>query len=182
MRSWKLGLLGVGALALASVGRAEGDDGAARAQVSVKVGAFFPGDGGMRAQAASAWWYAGVDIQPVLSRKPANGALHLGADLSMRTAGGKTVFIMPLLAKVTWDLTPPDEPSRLYGGLGPGIYMMNTRYSGLIRKPGLQFVAGADLSERVYAEVTYDWVSAFYDGQDNPLRADGLKVAVGVRF
>jgi hypothetical protein len=150
--------------------------------VSLKTGAFFPVQGTMRNETANEWWYIGVDVDPGFRYKPANGTVHFGADFDFRQAQGRGVFTIPLLAKVTWPITPATSNVRLYGGLGPGAYFINSRHSGAVVKPGMQFVAGLDLGERVYIEAAYDWVSAFYDDRDTPLRADAVKVALGIRF
>lgn len=155
---------------------------AGRWQVSLKCGAFFPGHGAMRDEAGHEWWYVGVDLDPGFQYKPGNGTVRLGADFDFRDAQGRGVFTIPVTAKVTWPISPKTEALRMYGGLGPGVYFINSRYSGAVVKPGLQFVAGMDLGDRAFVEVAYDWVSAFYDSNGTPLRADGVKAAFGIRF
>ncbi len=150
--------------------------------VSLKIGAYYPVHGTMRSQTASEWWYLGLDVDPGFRYKPANGTVHFGADFDFRQSQGRGVFATPLLAKVLWPITPAGEEIRLYGGLGPGVYFINSRHSGQVVKPGLQFVAGLDLGERVYVEAAYDWVSAYYDDLGTPLRSDAIKVALGIRF
>jgi hypothetical protein len=162
------------------VARANAEPG--QCQVSVKCGAFFPGHGAMRDQAAHEWWYVGLDLDPGFQCKPANGTVRFGADFDFRDAEGRGVFTIPLTAKVTWGISPKTEALRLYGGLGPGVYFINSRHSGAVVKPGLQFVAGLDLGDSAFVEVAYDWVGAFYDSEGTPLRADGVKAAFGVRF
>ncbi|MBM3494134.1 MAG: hypothetical protein FJX72_07425, partial [Armatimonadetes bacterium] len=70
-------VLGLVALVQSGV-RADMGDG--RVTVSLKGGAFFPVHGAMKDQASDAWWYLGVDVDPGLRYKPANGTVHLGVD------------------------------------------------------------------------------------------------------
>jgi hypothetical protein len=174
----------VTALALAgSMPRAaRADLGTDRWTISLKGGAFFPVHGAMKDQTRAEWWYAGIDLDPGLLYKPAGGVVHFGADVNLRDVNGRGVFSIPVLAKIIWPITSPADPVYFYGGLGPGAYFINSRYSGAVTKPGVQFVAGINLGERVYIETAYDWVSAFYDDTGTALRADGLKVALGIRF
>ncbi len=162
--------------------KASADDGEARLTFSLKAGAFFPVHGTMRSETASEWWYLGVDLDPGFRYKPANGTVHFGVDFDFRQAQGRGVFTIPLTAKVLWPIAPLGDSGHFYGGLGPGVYIMNSRHSGQVIKPGLQFVAGMDLGSHVYLEAAYDWVGAFYDDRNTPLRADAVKVALGVRF
>ena len=161
---------------------ARADDEASRWVISAKIGPFYPVHGTMRSETAREWWYLGVEVDPVFRYKPANGTVRFAADFDFRDAQGRGVFTIPLLAKVTWPIATSESGTRLYGGLGPGVYFINSRYSGAVVKPGLQFVAGVNLGQRVFVEAAYDWVSAFYDDNDTPLRADAVKIALGIRF
>ncbi len=175
--------MSVAATVLASAPlRAPAQNEPGRWQVSLKCGAFFPGQGTMRDQATGEWWYAGIDLDPGFRYRPDNGTIRFGVDFDFRATEGRTVFTIPVLAKVTWPISTASETARLYGGLGVGSYFMNSRYSGAVVKPGAQFIAGIELGPKLFIEASYDWVSAFYDDEGNALRADGIKVAVGVRF
>ncbi|NLI00737.1 MAG: hypothetical protein GX446_14735 [Chthonomonadales bacterium] len=184
MRSVFTWVVAVGVMVMiagsASVARADSDE--TGLTVSAKLGVFYPVHGTMRSQTAREWWYVGVDLDPGFRYKPANGTVHFGVDFDYRDAQGRGVFTIPLLAKVTWPITTSEEEPRLYGGLGPGAYFINSRYSGAVLRPGMQFVAGVNLGDRAFVEAAYDWVGAFYDDAGTPVRADALKFAIGIRF
>lgn len=177
-------VLGTLALALCSAGTARAQDFEPLPvhPWSVKLGLFIPTNGSLKDQVADTWWYAGVDYKPNLRYRPLSGDVHLGVDFAFRDQGSKSVFSIPLLAKILWPITPTESRIRAYGGLGAGLYFINTRFIGGTTQPGLQFVAGVDLTERLFAEVAYDWVGGFTDDLGAGIRVDGVKLAGGVRF
>jgi opacity protein-like surface antigen len=149
---------------------------------AVKAGGFLALDGNLKDQTSDLWWFVGLEYHPNFRHRLLNGDVYFGVDFSFRDSGGKTVFSLPLLAKIVWDLTPSAAHTHIYAGLGGGIYFINTRFIGATTQPGLQVIAGVNVTENIFVEVNYNYVSGFTDERLNGLRVDGLNFSIGHRF
>jgi hypothetical protein len=150
---------------------------------SVKLGAFFSNNGGMKAQASETWWYGGVDYFPNFRFRPLRGDVHIGFDARWRSHSSVDFHVLDLNATIRWPLTNPDSSRlRVYGGFGAGIYFVQTAFLKDLTTVGAKFLLGVDLTDRLFIEANYDWVSGFTDNLGNPLRADGVSLAGGYRF
>lgn len=148
---------------------------------AVKAGGSLALNGHLKDQTSDLWWFVGLEYHPNFRYRPLNGDVYFGVDFSFRDTAGKTVFSLPLLAKIVWGLTPTAR-TRVYAGLGGGIYFINTRFIGATTQPGLQVIAGVDVTENIFVEVNYNYVSGFTDRRSNGLRVDGLNFSLGYRF
>ena len=149
---------------------------------AVKAGAFFPTQGTLRNQSGSPYHYIGVDYNPNFTYRPASARTVFSAEFMWRDSGGKTFLTLPLTVRFLWDLTPPESRFRVYGGLGGGVYFINTAFIGGTTQGGLKFTLGVDLNDRWLLETDYDWVGGFTDNLGNGVRTDGLTIALGYRF
>lgn len=174
--------LSVGLLYAVPAARAQVWDEPVTSNWSVKVGAFLPAQGTMRNQTSTAWWVVGVDWDPMFTHNTLDGSVFLSADIMMRSAGGTFVSIIPLTANIVWDITPDEAATRVYGGLGIGVYLVDPVYDSMTVQGGLRFILGMDLTPRVFLQVNYDYVSGFTDDRGAGLRADGVSAVVGCRF
>lgn len=186
-RRWMAAAMGtvLGALALAglsSPAAAQDYEPVQLKKAAVKVGAFIPTNGGLKSDAGSTWWYVGLDYFPGFRHRLANADVGFGADLRFRDSGKVSLFSHSLGAKALWDISPEGSPVVFRAGLGAGIYFSNTKHSGGMTNPGLKFIFSVDLSQRLFVEVNYDWVSGFTDSVSKSIRVDGLTVSAGVRY
>jgi hypothetical protein len=179
---WKAVAFTAMLLYVAGVAQAQDVEPAATKGISVKAGAFFPTHGSLKNQASSVFWAAGADYHPRFRHRLLNGEVVFGAEIAWRDYGGKMVFVLPLTAKLLWTITPPDARIRFYGGLGGGIYFINTPFLGGTTQPGVKFVAGADITPHIFLELHYDYVSGFSDNLGSSVRVDGLTTYLGYRF
>lgn len=149
---------------------------------SIKLGAFLPTQSDMQSQSSDVWWYGGVDYHPNFRYKPANGEVYFGADFEWRQSEQLGYFVIPMTAKIVWNITPAESRHRVYGGVGAGVYFINTGYNSGTTQAGLRFIAGVELSDRLFCEVNYDWVNPFTDNRGTSLRADGVTALLGYRL
>jgi hypothetical protein len=149
---------------------------------AIKAGAFFPTQGALRNQSGSPYHYIGVDFNPNLRYKPLSASTVFSAEFMWRDSGGKTFLTIPLTLRLLWNITPMESRFRVYGGLGGGIYFINTGFIGGTTQAGMKFTLGVDLNERWLIETNYDWVSGFSDNLGNGIRVDGLTFALGYRY
>jgi hypothetical protein len=179
----------IGALAAASL--LGGAAGGARAQDKepmpahhwdVRLGGFVPTQGTLRNQSGSPYYLIGFDYNPDFRYKPAGGTVFFTVDFKFRESGGLSFLTIPLTANIAWGLTPNDSQWRVYGGLGGGVFFINTGFIGGTTQPGARFFVGVDLSHRYFLQVDYDWVGGFTDYRGNGIRVDGLTFAAGYRF
>ena len=170
-------------LLLGPTSAARADDETLPRKWSVKFGAFFSNQGGMKAQAGDTWWFAGADYFPNFRYRPLRGDIKIGFDARWRSSGGAEFHILDLNAKILWPITNPEgSHMRFYGGLGAGVYFIQTAFLNDLTTVGAKFILGLDLTDRLFLEANYDWVSGFTDNLGNPLRADGVSLAAGYRF
>lgn len=150
---------------------------------AVKAGAFFPTNGTLRSQSGTPQMSLGVDYNPNFRYHLHGGTVSFGGELIYRENSGKKYLTIPVVAKVTWDLVQLMEGKfRVYGGVGGGAYFINTGFIGGTTQPGAQFVLGANLNERLFVELNYNYVSGFSDNLGNSVRVDGLNFYIGTRF
>ena len=169
-------------LSLSGAARAQDPEPVETHQWALRAGAFFPTQGTLRNQSGSPYYNFGIDYNPNLRTRPAGGQVYFSVDFKFRESGGLTYLTIPLTANVVWNLTPATSSYRLYGGLGAGIYFINTGFIGGTAQPGARFIVGADFSEYYFVELNYDYVGGFTDNRGNGLRVDGLTFSVGRRF
>ncbi len=151
---------------------------------SVKLGGFLSNNGGMKAQASDLWWAGGIDYFPNLQYRPLKGDIHLGLNAKWRSTAVSDFHIIDLGARIIWPIYNPEsaEGMRIWGGLGIGIYFIDTAFLGNTTQFGGKFSLGVDITKRWFLEVDYDYVAGFTDNQGNSLRADGLTFTGGYRF
>lgn len=148
----------------------------------IKAGVFFPTQGTLHRQAGTPYYVIAADYFPQFRYRPLHADVALGVDLMWRSKGNLSFLTVPLTAKLLWTISPSDWPVRVYGGLGPGVYFINTGFIGETTQAGLKFVAGVDLTQRWFLEANYDWVGGFTDDLGNGVRVDGLTFTAGFRF
>ena len=172
----------VGAVLVApSVARAQGDE-PVRYEWSLKAGAFIPTQATLSREAAEPWWYFGADFNPKFRYRPLGGEVYFSLDFSGRDGGGGSYFSIPLSVRVKWPLTPEESSLKAYGGLGVGVFFINTGYSTGSIQPGGKFFLGVDLSEKWFVELNYDWVGGFTNKLDQGIRVDGVTALLGYRL
>ncbi len=149
---------------------------------AVKLGTFIPTDGHMKAQASNTWWYVGADYFPDFRYKLMKARVGIGADFRFRDTAGFSIFSDSVTIKFLWDLTGPESKTRVYAGLGAGAYIINTPAISSTIQPGIKVILGADLTDRIFVEGNFDWVSGYSDNNGVGLNANGVSAAIGVRF
>ncbi len=170
-------VIGVGTAA-----RAQDPEPAQLHKWDLKAGVFFPTQGALRSQSGSPYINIGVDYHPDLRYRPAGGEIYFNVDFKFRGSGGLSYLTIPLTANIVWNLTPVSTQYRVYGGLGVGAYFINTGFIGGTLQPGVRFIVGADISEKYFLELDYDYTGGFTDSRGNGLRVDGLTFSLGRRF
>ncbi len=172
--------LGVAAVLSGSLGAAQAQDfePTALRHWSLKAGVFLPSDSTLSGQTNSTWTQIGLEYDPHFRTMPLNGKVVFGSDFTWSSSA----FAIPLAVRILWPVTPEDSKVSAYGGLGAAIYFINTPNLGQTIQPGMQFIFGVNLSERVFIEGQYDWVSGFTDNLANSIRVDGIKAQIGFRF
>jgi len=148
----------------------------------VRVGAFFPTQGVLRGQSGSPYYVIGGDYNPNFRYKPAGGNVFFSVDFKFRSSGGLGFLTIPLTANIAWNLTPATSQFRLWAGLGGGVYFINTGFIGGTTQAGGRFFVGADITDRYFLQLDYDWVGGFTDNRGNGVRVDGLTFSAGRRF
>jgi hypothetical protein len=148
----------------------------------LKAGIFLPTQGALRNQSGSPYINIGVDYNPNFRYKPAGGQVYFNVDFKFRESGGLSYLTIPLTANVVWNFTPIGSQYRVYGGIGAGVYFINTGFIGGTTQGGVRFIVGADITEKYFLELDYDYTGGFTDSRGNGLRVDGLTFSVGRRF
>jgi hypothetical protein len=169
-------------LACTTVAARAQDEGEANPRWSLKAGAFFPTQGTLRGQSGSPYYVLGVEFDPDFRYRFEGGRIAFGAEAMFRESRKTRFLTIPLTARITWDITPPTSSSRVYGGLGAGIYFIGTQFEGQTLQPGARFILGADLGERWFIETNYDYVSGFTDSAGNGIKPSGLSLLLGYRY
>ena len=93
-----------------------------------------------RAVESGAEFRDGIQVEP----DSLDAQVVVGADFMWRSSSGLSYLTIPVTARLLWDITPPDARLRVYGGLGGGVYFINTGFIGGTTQAGLKFVVGAD--------------------------------------
>jgi hypothetical protein len=180
---WSVSALGVLLLCAAGIACAQDIEPLpAPSKWNVKVGAFFPTQGNLKDQTSNAWLSLAADYYPNLRYRPLNGDIYLSAGIAFRDAQGSGAFILPIIGKIVWPITPAGSRLRVYGGLGGGVYFINTPFIGGTTQAGAKFILGVDLKDRYFLELNYDYVSGFSDNLGNGLRVDGISLFLGYKF
>jgi hypothetical protein len=179
----------VGALAAASLmvgvvsgARAQDQEPVEPHKWDVRLGAFFPTQGVLRGQAGSPYLVVAGDYNPNFRYKPAGGNVFFSVDFKFRDSGNLSFLTIPLTANIAWNLLPATDKYRLWGGLGGGVYFINTGFIGGTTQAGARFFVGADITDRYFLMLDYDWVGGFTDYRGNGVRVDGLTFSAGYRF
>ena len=149
---------------------------------AIRLGGFVPTQGTLRNQSGSPYYMVAFDYYPNLRYKPLGGDIYLNVDFKWRESGGQGFMTIPVAANVKWNITPDTSDYRVWGGLGAGIYFINTAFIGGTTQPGARFFLGGDITDKWFLEVDYEWVGGFTDGRGNGLRTDGVTFSVGRRF
>ena len=149
---------------------------------SVKAGVFFPTQGTLRSQSGSPYYALGVQFDPDFRYRFEGGRIAFSAEAFYRENKKTRFLTIPLVARITWDITPPDTATRVYGGLGAGMYWISTLHEGSTLQPGARFILGADLGERWFVETNYDYVSGFSDSAGNGIKPGGISIMLGYRY
>jgi len=149
---------------------------------AVKLGMFLATEGDMKDQAGEQWLYGGLDYFPNLRFRPLDGDVHFGFDAIWKSRAGSDFHSFSLSAKVIWPITDPFQTTRVWGGVGVGVYHIQSRFEGATVQPGGKFLLGVDFGERWFAEVNYDWVGGYTDGAGVGLNTNGITIAGGYRF
>ncbi len=151
-------------------------------KMSFKLGGFVPTQGTLKNQSSSPYYALGVEYNPNFRYKLGGGGnITFGADFLYRSNGGLKFLTIPLTVRSTWSLTKDDSKIRTYGGMGFGLYFINTGFIGGTTQPGAKFILGADITSKLFAEINYDYIAGFNDNLGNSLRADGLTFWLGIR-
>ena len=176
--------LGAALLCLCAVGTARAQDVEPWVPKTwaVKAGFFFPTQGTLRNQSGSPYYDIGVDYSPPLRYRPVGAQLVIGTDFMWRTGSGLSYLTIPITASLLWDISAPTARVHVYGGVGAGIYFINTGFIGGTTQAGLKFTVGADITQKFFLEMNYHYVGGFSDNLGNGIRVDGLTFAVGHRF
>jgi hypothetical protein len=169
-------------LGFAATARAQDPEPVEPHKWDVRLGAFFPTQGALRSQSGSPYYVVGFDYNPNFRYQPASGNVFFSVDFKWRDSGGSTFFTIPLAANIAWNVTPDTSPVRVWAGLGVGIYFINTQFIGGTTQPGGRFFVGADITDRYFVQLDYDYVGGFTDSHNFGLRTDGLTVTAGRRF
>ena len=169
-------------LGIAATARAQDPEPVEPHKYDLRLGAFFPTQGNLRSQSGSPYYVVGIDYNPLLRYKPAGGTVFFSVDFKFRESGGLSFLTVPLLANVSWNITPPTSQYRLWAGLGGGVYFINTGFIGGTTQAGARFFVGADITDRWFLLFDYDYVGGFTDDRGNGIRVDGLTFSVGRRF
>jgi hypothetical protein len=175
-------LLGVaGVLAAASGSALAQSSPLTRPTLSLKAGAFFPTSGTLKSESASPYYVVGVEADPNFRYRLAGGRIAFTAEAFYRENGKTRFLTIPLVARVTWDITK-SEDRRVYGGLGAGIYFVESKNEGTTLQPGARFIVGVDLSKRWFFETNYDYISGFTDSVGKGIKPGGLSLQIGYRY
>jgi len=150
--------------------------------LSVKLGGFLPTQSNMKDAAGQSWWAFGVDYRPPFHYHPLGANIHLGADIVWHGTGNQSYNVTDVTGKLVWGITPLGSHPRVWGGLGGGLYYINTPHMAGNPTGGAKFIMGIDFTDRVFFEADYDWVGGFTDSIGTDLRVDGVTLALGVRF
>ncbi|MEP6756499.1 MAG: hypothetical protein ABJA67_13420 [Chthonomonadales bacterium] len=164
-----------------SVARAQDPEPREAHTLSFKLGAFTPTNGTLRNDSGTPYLALGVDYDPNLRFKLAGGNIVFGLDFLYRTSGGKKYLTIPITVKSLWNLTSMESRFHFYGGIGGGIYIINTGFIGATTQIGAKFIAGVDITQRIFAEVNYDYIGGFSDNLGRGVRADGITLWLGFR-
>jgi len=167
-------LLGFAALAAivtlvcsTTAARAQDVEPAKHRQFAVKLGTFLPCDGALKTQSDNAWWYVGIDYLP---------------NFRFRDSAGFGFLADSVGVKMLWTLTGPESKARVYAGIGGGIYFLNSAFISASVQPGMKAILGVDLTDRVFLEGAFSWVSGYTDESGAGIHPNGTTVALGVRF
>ena len=169
-------------VSIAGSARAQDAEPAQTKRWAVKLGAFMPTQGALRGEAGCVCLNVGVDYYPHMASRPLNGDVVFGADFYSSSKNGKSFTCVPLTVKLLWPISPAGAKMPVYGGLGTGLYFVNTGFSSGVTEPGLKVILGIDITDKIFAEFNYDYVSGFTNRLSEGLRADGLSVSAGMRF
>ena len=153
-----------------------------RSGASLHVGAFFPTQGELRSETSDAWYSAGVDFQPTVKYHPLGGNVHVGFDAAWRGGGSNRGRTLSFTGKLIWPINPKGHETRFWGGMALGLWVISTPNTSDLITVGSRFIAGVDITSRIYLEADYDWVSGFTDDIGHSIRVDGASVVLGVRF
>ena len=165
-----------------SIARAQDPEPRETHQLSFKIGAFTPTQGVLRNDSGTPFVALGVEYDPNLRFKLfGGGRVVLGGDIYYRTSAGRKYLIVPITVKTLWNLTNAESRFHLYGGIGAGLYFINTGFVGGTTQLGAKFIAGLDITEKVFAEINYDYIGGFSDNLGRGVRADGITFWLGIR-
>ncbi len=150
--------------------------------LSVKLGAFVPTQGTLKNQSSSPYYGLGFEYDPNFRYKLGGGGnITFGLDFLYRGNGGLKYLTIPITVRSTWTLSKDESKIRTYGGMGLGLYIINTGFIGATTQPGAKFILGADITHKYFVELNYDYIAGFNDNLGNSLRADGLTLWLGIR-
>ncbi|MDX1932800.1 MAG: hypothetical protein SFU56_09365 [Capsulimonadales bacterium] len=158
----------------------------------VKLGAFFPGDGDVKDEIGSTLFSYGVSYD-FLKTNLANPII-VGAYLDGATGSKKRDGVTLRLSYVglgptaRYYFTPVTSATRVYGGVGLGVYFVNSKASTRVggatlslsddeTKFGGKLLAGVESGQGLFGELDYTFISEI--NERNP---GGFNVAVGYRF
>jgi hypothetical protein len=182
-------LLGFAALAAivtlvcsTTAARAQDVEPAKHRQFAVKLGTFLPCDGALKTQSDNAWWYVGIDYLPNFRYRLLNSQVGFDVDLRFRDSAGFGFLADSVGVKMLWTLTGPESKARVYAGIGGGIYFLNSAFISASVQPGMKAILGVDLTDRVFLEGAFSWVSGYTDESGAGIHPNGTTVALGVRF
>lgn len=151
-------------------------------QFAIKLGSFLPSDGALKTQSDNAWWYVGIDYLPNFRYRLLNSQVGFDVDLRFRDAGGFGFMADSFGVKMLWTLTPPESKVRVWAGIGGGVYFINSAYISATTQPGMKGILGVDLSDSVFIEGAFSWVSGYTDNTGTGIHPNGTTVALGIRF
>ena len=131
----------------------------------LKIGAFFPSDGGLRDATNQIWIKVGADIGlPIIG-------LRAGIDYAFDGSNS----IMPITISQIFQPSALVVKSPVYGGIGVGVW--NAKVAGVSGSPiGVRGIVGLELAGSL-VEANYDLV-----GKVGGRRLDGLSLLVGKKF
>ena len=136
----------------------------------------------LKAETSDTWYALGVDFQPGFKYHPLGGNVHFGFDGVWHGSGASGGRTLSFTGKVIWPINPKGQETRFWGGFGLGGYIISTPNITDFLTAGVRFIAGVDITKRIYLEADYDWVSGFTDDIGNSIRNDGVSIVLGFRL
>jgi hypothetical protein len=174
---WRTAALAVLCAGFSVTAKAQDYEPAEPSTWAIKAGVFLPSEGTLKSQTNNVWTQVGLLYTPNFRTRLLSGDVQFGADFAWEGSS----YAIPLYARIIWPLSDEAFRYQVYGGIGAGVYFINSPNISSTVQGGAQFVLGVNLNRNWFAEVQYDWVSGYSDNLSNSVRVDGLKLQIGWR-